>query len=140
LRGLVPALVRFSGDDFDSIETRLAHREEIDEALRPWCASQNSFEVADRLREAGVPAYAPMRATDFHSDTQLASRGFFIELEHAGFGRSLFDGAVTIYSEMPARPTRAGPLIGEHTFEVMKGILGYSDDEISEIASTGALT
>jgi len=41
---------------------------------------------------------------------------------------------------MPARPTRAGPLIGEHTFEVMKDILGYTDDEISEIASTGALT
>jgi benzylsuccinate CoA-transferase BbsF subunit len=140
LCGLVPALARFSGDEFDSIETRLAHREEIDEALGPWCADQNSFVVADRLREAGVPAYAPMRATDLHADRQLDSRGFFIELEHGGFGKSVFDGAVTIFSDMPARPTRAGPLIGEHTFEVMKDVLGYSDDEISEIASTGALT
>jgi len=140
LRGLVPALARFSGVEFDALDTRLAHCEEIDEALRRWCADQNSFELADRLREAGVPAYAPMRATDFHADSQLDSRGFFIELEHGGFGKSIFDGAVTIFSDMPARPTRAGPLIGEHTFEVMKDVLGYSDDEISEIASTGALT
>jgi len=140
LRGLVPGLARFSGDEFDSIETRLARCDEIDEALNLWCADQNSFDVANLLREAGVPAYVPMRATDFHADSQLASRGFFIELEHGGFGKSVFDGAVTIFSDMPARPTRAGPLIGEHTFEVMKDILGYTDDEISEIASTGALT
>lgn len=140
LRGLVPGLARFSGDAFDSIETRLARCDEIDEALNLWCADQDSFDVANLLREAGVPAYVPMRATDFHADSQLASRGFFIELEHGGFGKSVFDGAVTIFSDMPARPTRAGPLIGEHTFEVMKDILGYTDDEISEIASTGALT
>jgi crotonobetainyl-CoA:carnitine CoA-transferase CaiB-like acyl-CoA transferase len=140
LRKVVPTLAQFSGDEFDSIEARLAQREEIDTALSHWCAEQNSFEAADRLREAGVPAYAPIRATDFHADKQLAARGFFIELEHGGFGKSLFDGTVTTYSEMPSRPTRAGPLIGEHTFEVMKDVLGYSDDEISEIASTGALT
>jgi crotonobetainyl-CoA:carnitine CoA-transferase CaiB-like acyl-CoA transferase len=137
---VVPALAQFSGDEFDSIEARIARHEEIDEALTQWCADQNSFKAADLLREAGVPAYASIRATDFHADAQLASRGFFIELEHGGFGKSLFDGAVTIYSEMPSRPTRAGPLIGEHTFEVMKDVLGYTDDEISEIASTGALT
>jgi crotonobetainyl-CoA:carnitine CoA-transferase CaiB-like acyl-CoA transferase len=137
---LVPALAHFSGDEFNSIETRLARKAEIDETIASWCAGQISFEVADRLREAGVPAYAPIRATDFHSDPQLRARDFFIELEHGGFGKSLFDGAVTIFSDMPARPTRAGPLIGEHTFEIMKEILGYSDNEISEIASTGALT
>ena len=33
-----------------------------------------------------------------------------------------------------------GPLIGEHTFEVMKDILGYTDEEISEIAAAEALS
>jgi len=36
LRGLVPGLARFSGDEFDSIETRLARCDEIDEALNLW--------------------------------------------------------------------------------------------------------
>lgn len=40
---------------------------------------------------------------------------------------------------MPSVTTHAGPLIGEHTFEVMKGVLGYLDDEISEMAAVRAL-
>jgi crotonobetainyl-CoA:carnitine CoA-transferase CaiB-like acyl-CoA transferase len=52
----------------------------------------------------------------------------------------LYDGAVTVFSDTPSKPTHAGPPIGTHTFEVMKEILGYSEDEISEIAAAGALT
>jgi crotonobetainyl-CoA:carnitine CoA-transferase CaiB-like acyl-CoA transferase len=140
LRGLVPGLDRLGGEELEELSTRLARRDEIDALVAPWCAQEACFDLAQRLREAGVPAYVALRARDFHSDPQLQNRGFFIELEHGGFGRSTFDGAVTIFSDTPARPTRAGPLIGEHTFEVMRDILGYGEDEISEIAATGALT
>jgi crotonobetainyl-CoA:carnitine CoA-transferase CaiB-like acyl-CoA transferase len=140
LRDLVPTLAALGGDEFDNLSTRLEHRAEIDAALSSFCANEENHSLALRLREAGAPAYASMRATDLHSDQQLIDRNFFIELEHSGFGKHTFDGPVTTFSKTPSRPTRAGPLIGEHTFEVMKDILGYSDDEISEIAATGALS
>ncbi len=140
LCGEVPGLAALGGDELDRLAVRLGRRQEIDAALGAYCAEEQSFELSERLREAGVPAYAVLRAMDFYDDKQLEDRGFFIELEHAGFGKSTFDGAVTIFSKTPAAPTRAGPLIGEHTFQVMKEILGYSDDEISEIAATGALS
>jgi crotonobetainyl-CoA:carnitine CoA-transferase CaiB-like acyl-CoA transferase len=47
---------------------------------------------------------------------------------------------VTTFSETPSNPKWAGPLIGQHTFEVMQEMLGYSEDEIAEIAAAGALT
>lgn len=140
LREIVPTLARLEGEDLDATRNRFGRRREIDEILKSWCSKQKCFEVAERLREAGVPAYVPLRATDLHQDAQLAARKFFIELQHGGFGRSHFDGAVTVFSDTPSRPTHAGPMIGEHTFQVMSEILGYSDDEISRIASTGALT
>jgi crotonobetainyl-CoA:carnitine CoA-transferase CaiB-like acyl-CoA transferase len=140
LRDVVPGLAAFADDAFDAIEARLERRDEIDAVLAEWCAEQDCFAAGERLRQAGVPAYEVLRGTDFHADAQLAARGFFVELEHAGFGRSLFDGATTVYSEMPARPTHAGPLIGQHTFEVMRDVLGYDEDEISRIAATGALS
>lgn len=140
LREIVPTLAGPGLDELDRIEARMARRDEIDRAIQQWCSKENDLEAADRLREAGVPAYRVLRATDFHGDAQLAARGFFIELDHGGFGTSHFDGAVTIFSETPAYPTRAGPTIGEHTFQVMSEILGYSDEEISRIASTGALS
>ena len=140
LRAEVSGLAALAGDELDELAVRFAHRKEIDAALGAFCAKEESFELSQRLREAGVPAYAVLRASDFHGDEQLVDREFFIELEHGGFGKSAFDGAVTIFSKTPAAPTRAGPLIGEHTFQVMKEILGYSDDEISKIAATGALS
>ena len=56
------------------------------------------------------------------------------------FGKSIFDGPVTTFSDMPTRPRHAGPLIGEHTFEVLRDVLGYSEEEIGDIAATGALS
>jgi len=140
---VVPALGTLasrSGPELDQVGHRIARRAELDAVLSDWCQAQSSFDAAKKLLAAGVPAYVPLRATDFHADPQLADRKFFIELEHAGFGRSTFDGAVTRFSDMPAKPRHAGPLIGEHTFEVLRDILGYSDDEISDIAATGALS
>jgi crotonobetainyl-CoA:carnitine CoA-transferase CaiB-like acyl-CoA transferase len=140
LQTLVPALQALGSDELDSLAARMTQRAKIDEALSAFCATEVNFDLADRLRNAGVPAYAVLRATDFHADRQLRDRNFFIELEHSGFGRHTFDGPVTTFSKTPSRPTRAGPLIGEHSFEVMRDVLGYSEDEISEIAATGALS
>jgi crotonobetainyl-CoA:carnitine CoA-transferase CaiB-like acyl-CoA transferase len=140
LREHVPALAALGGEELDRVDARIARSEDIDRILTDWAAEQSCFGVAEELREAGVPAYVPLRALDFHADPQLAARNFFIELDHGGIGPSLFDGPVTTFSKTPSRPTRAGPLIGEHTFEVMKDILDYSDDEISEIAAAGALS
>ena len=66
--------------------------------------------------------------------------GHFVELDHPVIGRSVYDGPTTHFSRTPATPTHAGPTIGQHTFEVMRDILGYSEDEIAEIAAAGALS
>jgi benzylsuccinate CoA-transferase BbsF subunit len=140
LCGQVPALAEIDSPELDGVDARLARRKEIDDALDGWMAQRPCFETANQLREAGVPAYVPLRALDFQGDAQLADRGFYVELPHAAFGPQLFDGAVTAFSKTPSAPTHGGPIIGEHTFEVLKNILGYSDDEISEIAAAGALS
>lgn len=139
LRGVAPGVAAVVGEKA-SLTERLAQREAIDSAVSEWCAGRDPFEASLELREAGVPAYVPLRATDFKDDPQLAARKFFVELDHAEIGRMRFDGPVTTFSDTPSNPKWAGPLIGQHTFEVMQEMLGYSEDEISEIASAGALT
>lgn len=111
-----------------------------DEILAEWFAPRDGFEAAQQLRDAGVPAYVALRASDFYADPNLVAREFFIELDHGAIGTMTFDGPVTLFSATPARPWRAGPLVGEHTQQVMSDILGFSDDEITALAATGALT
>ena len=111
-----------------------------DEILAAWLAPRDGFEAARELRDAGVPAYAALRASDFYADPNLVAREFFIELEHGAIGTMTFDGPVTLFSATPARPWRAGPLVGEHTQQVMSELLGFSEDQITALAATGALT
>jgi len=134
LCSVVPELGR-AGDRWS--ETAQA---DIDGIVAAWFASRDGFEAAGELRDAGVPAYMALRAGDFCADPNLAARGFFIQLDHGAIGTMAFDGPVTLFSATPARPWRAGPLVGEHTQQVMSDILGFSDDEIGALAAAGALT
>ena len=81
-----------------------------------------------------------LRASDFYADPNLVAREFFIELDHGAIGKMTFDGPVTVFSATPARPWRAGPMVGEHTQQVMSEILGFSETEITALAAAGALT
>jgi crotonobetainyl-CoA:carnitine CoA-transferase CaiB-like acyl-CoA transferase len=136
----VPALAGLRTDALDDLDARIARRAEIDAALTRWCAEQEPFALAESLRRAGVPAYVVMRGTDLHVDPQLLARDFFVDLDHPAIGRVRVNGPVTKFSGTPAAPTHAGPTIGQHTFEVLTGMLGYDEDQVAELAASGALT
>jgi crotonobetainyl-CoA:carnitine CoA-transferase CaiB-like acyl-CoA transferase len=135
LQGVVPGL-----EGGDSLEARRSQQERNDAVLESWCAGQDGPSAAQRLRDAGVPAYVVLRATDLRSDPQLVAREFYIELDHAQLGRTCFDGAVTQFSATPMRPTRAGPTIGEHTWQALGEHLGFSEEEIADLAAAGCLS
>jgi crotonobetainyl-CoA:carnitine CoA-transferase CaiB-like acyl-CoA transferase len=124
LRALVPGLA--SRDD--------------DAALAAWLRAQEPFDCAERLRSKGVPAYVVLRAPDLHRDPQLLARDFFVRLDHPRVGPALYDGPVTLFSATPAVVQRAGPAVGQDTFEVMTRVLGYGDDEVAELAAAGVLS
>jgi benzylsuccinate CoA-transferase BbsF subunit len=138
LQGRVPALAAESG--CDPLAVRLARKAELEAKLAAWCADRDPFALAKELRDAGVPASVVLRGTDLHRDPQLAHRGFFVELDHPRIGKALYDGAVTRFSRTPSRPTRAGPSIGQDTFEVLSQVLGYSEEEIAELAAAEVLS
>ena len=127
-------------DSLNALSARLARKTELEAPLRKWCAAQEPFAAARLLRRAGVPAYPVLRATDLHEDPQLRARGFFIQLNHPRLGRATFEGATTHFSQTPARPLHAGPTIGQHTFETLRDLLGYTEQQITDLAASGALT
>ena len=118
---------------------RLQKREEIDDVFAAWMVNRDVFETQAALLRAGCPAYVSLRATDLNRDPQLAHREFFTALDHPVVD-ARFDGPVTIFSATPAAPTRAGPTIGEHNEQVLHGLLGFTEDEITDLAIADVLT
>ncbi len=140
LRALVPGYEELAGAEWDDLAARSAAKDRVEAPLAAWCREREAFACAARLREAGVPAYVSLRATDLHADPQLAARGFFVELDHPRVGKAIYDGPVTLFSATPPRITRAGPAVGHDTFEVMTRILGYDEETVGELAAAGVLS
>ncbi len=62
-----------------------------------------------------------------------------VEVDHPRRGKYLTVGNPIKLSDSPA-DVRRSPLLGEHTDEILRKVLGYSDKEVAEIKVSGAIT
>ena len=63
-------------------------------------------------------------------DPQLRHREMYLAIEHPALGRHKVQNAPFKLSETPAVNHLPSPLIGQHTREIVEGLLGYSHDEL----------
>jgi crotonobetainyl-CoA:carnitine CoA-transferase CaiB-like acyl-CoA transferase len=121
----------------DAAAGRRGQQDMIDAHIQDWCGQRSVDEIVTLLWDAGVPVgrvVPPHHQPDLE---QLASRGFFEEIDHPVAGRSR-------YSTLPMRfSERAGPLhqrpaprLGEHTVELLTEV-GLSPGEIAELEAEG---
>lgn len=117
---------------------RLEHQDELDTHIADWTRPQEDYALMTLLQAAGVRAGVVQKASDrFERDPQLASRGWWHHLPHAELGDCEYDGVVPRLSEAPGELRTASPLLGEHTHEVMREILGLDDDAIASNEAAG---
>ena len=117
---------------------RWKHRAELDALLREWTSRFDSFELAERLQDAGVPASPVMGARTLLRDEQVAARQSVGGLQHPQIGLSPAPQAAYRLSETPAPPKNAAPLFAADTVPVLRDILGYSEERIAELLESGA--
>ena len=110
---------------------RRRHAAEIDARISAWSNARLALEAAEQLQAAGVPAGPSSSAGDLLEQPQLRARGFFVAPEHPEVGRR----------EIPNLPWRLGgdvpcapaPLLGEHNDEVLRTLLGRSQDDVDRL-------
>ena len=88
---------------------------------------------------AGVPAGAVQRSSDLLVDPQLAHRKFFRPLQHTEMGEVPYEGHQFRIRGYDSGPRFASPGLGEHSLEVLRDVLGMTDEEIAGVATSGAL-
>lgn len=124
---------------FATLEMRRRHAAELDERIEGWTATQYGDWLMTALLEAGVPAGEVRDAREAIEDEHLRRRGFWAYLDHPEVGVTLYNRAPIVFSRTPLEMKSAAPAIGQHTREVLGGMLGYSHDEIEELASQAVL-
>ncbi|XP_027511787.1 succinate--hydroxymethylglutarate CoA-transferase isoform X5 [Corapipo altera] len=70
---------------------------------------------------------------------QVLHNGLVMEMNHPTAGRIAVPGPGVRYSEFDVSHPKPPPLVGQHTVEILKSVLGYEDDAIEELLRTGAV-
>jgi crotonobetainyl-CoA:carnitine CoA-transferase CaiB-like acyl-CoA transferase len=111
-------------------------------ALTPLIAerleARSSSEWIREFEAAGVPVGPVNKIGEMLADPQVAAREMVLEVDHPRAGRVKALGMPIKFSETSGEVTRAAPLLGEHTREILAG-LGYTSVEIERLRSEGAV-
>jgi crotonobetainyl-CoA:carnitine CoA-transferase CaiB-like acyl-CoA transferase len=118
---------------------RLVRRRQLDELVAGWTAAQEPAAVSEALQAAGVPAHAVQDGRDCLTDPQLHHRRWTLQAGHDAIGTVLIGRWPYQLSATPPDSSRAGPCLGEHTFEVLHDLLGYDEDRIADLAAAEVL-
>jgi crotonobetainyl-CoA:carnitine CoA-transferase CaiB-like acyl-CoA transferase len=118
---------------------RIERRVEIDKLVSVWTSLHSSQEAALILQRSAIPAHEVQGGAACLADGQLQHRGWIVKAQHGAIGE-LFIGSSTIQlSHTGAHSDRAGPCLGENTFEVLTEFLGYDVDRIADLAAAEVL-
>jgi crotonobetainyl-CoA:carnitine CoA-transferase CaiB-like acyl-CoA transferase len=127
-------------DRFVTLASRLENEDELDEILGRWTRPRTDWEAASELQHYGVAAAPVMDSWDVLSDQHLACREFFNVLPSPRFGYDLVYGQAMALQSTPPRVHSAAPAMGQHTREVLEGLLGYAAADVDELLAAGIIT
>ena len=118
---------------------RVRNRKELVPLVRALIRERTRDDWMARLEAAGVPSGAIRTVGEACDGDLLKARGMIAEMEHtsAGIVRAV-KNAVQL-SGTPLDAYTAPPQLGEHTREVLTGLLGYSAAEFEGLARDGVV-
>ena len=125
---------------FATLAGRLQHQGELDEHIETWSMTLGKYELTQRCQEARVRALPVQSAEDrVEHDPQLHHRQMYLPMEHPALGFRKVQNAPFKLSETPAFNHSPSPLIGQHTQEILEGLLGYTHEELRAGFADGTL-
>src|SRR4051794_16678495 len=125
--------------DYATPPARLPRLKLIFATIEQWTMTKTKFEVMEICNEVDIPVGPILSMKEIAEEPSLRETGTVVEVDHPGRGKYLTVGNPVKMSDSPCEVKRS-PLLGEHTDEVLKKELGYSDKEITEIRMSGAIT
>jgi formyl-CoA transferase len=125
--------------DFATPPARLPRLRQIFDTIEEWTKTMTKFEVMEKCNARDIPVGPILSMKEIAEEPSLRATGTVVEVDHPGRGKYLTVGNPVKLSDSPA-DVRRSPLLGEHTDEILRKVLGYSEKDVADIKLSGAIT
>ena len=119
-------------------EGRTTHGSELEPELATWFGARTTDEAVDHLSRHSVPASPVNGVEQAAVDPHLHEREIMVEVPDPIAGKIHVTGKMIKFSRTPMS-VGSPPTVGEHTDEVLTGILGYSEDRFQALRDEGVV-
>uniref|UniRef100_A0A3B4ZRL2 Succinyl-CoA:glutarate-CoA transferase n=1 Tax=Stegastes partitus TaxID=144197 RepID=A0A3B4ZRL2_9TELE len=118
---------------------RVQNRQQLLDTLSNRFLQESTADWLKRFEGSGVPVGPINSIQEVFAEPQVKHNGLIQEMQHPAAGPVTVPGpAVRFSSFSPSGPTPP-PLIGQHTVQVLRDTLSYSDDVIRTLLESGAV-
>jgi formyl-CoA transferase len=112
---------------------------ELDALINEWTKTIDLAPLEALLTDHGVPCGLIYTAPDMLADPHFKARNAIVDVPHPVFGSLKMQNVAPRLSDTPGAVRHAGPELGEHTEDVLKGILGIASEKLDDWRARGII-
>jgi formyl-CoA transferase len=127
-----------SDPEWATPEKRLPKLDKCFAIIEQWAMTMDKLEVMRQLNKFDIPCGPILDMREIAAEQALRETGTVVEVEHPERGKFLTVGNPIKLSDSPTE-VKPSPRLGEHTDEILKSIVGWSDEEIAAARKEGAV-
>lgn len=124
---------------FTDMSGRLEHQDDIKSVIEERLKDETMDQAVELLLSKGIPAGPIYDISQIMADPQTKDREMFIEMEHPTLGNITVNGCAIKLGDTPASVRTPAPALGQDNAKILRGLLGMSDEELSDYQNRGIL-
>ena len=120
-------------------DARGERQAELDALIADWTRTRGRVALGALLDDAGVPRGDIYRGAEMLEDAHFKAREAIARVMHPTLGELRMQNVAPRLSETPGRIRDAGPSLGQHNDEVLRGLLGLDAGRLSQLQAAQAI-
>jgi len=111
----------------------------LDPIIGEFMATMTRDEAVGKFNAHGVPVAPVYTAEDVFADPHIEARGMLMPIDDPEVGTYRFARTAPMLEENAELPRNPAPALGQHTREILEGLLDYSSSEVDALRDHGVV-
>ena len=111
----------------------------LDSIISEFMATMTRDEAVGKFNAHGVPVAPVYTAEDVFADPHIEARGMLMPIDDPEVGTYRFARTAPMLEENAELPRNPAPALGQHTREILEGLLDYSSSEVDALRDHGVV-